>query len=86
MSKVAMLIEKGYQEAEALVPYYRLLEAGYEVDVVGSESGVVYLSKQGYPLKSDLAADEAQAKTTLDLLSRAVERLILCAPSRVWYG
>ncbi len=86
MSKVAMLIEKGYQEAEALVPYYRLLEAGYEVDVVGSESGVVYLSKQGYPLKSDLAADEAQEKTTLDLLSQAVERLILCAPSRVWYG
>ena len=44
MSKVAMLIEKGYQEAEALVPYYRLLEAGYEVDVVGTESGIVYLS------------------------------------------
>ena len=68
MSKVAMLIEKGYQEAEALVPYYRLLEAGYEVDVVGSESGVVYLSKQGYSLKSDLAADEAQAKNYIGLV------------------
>ena len=38
MSKVAMLIEKSYQEAEALVPYYRLLEAGYEVDLIGTEA------------------------------------------------
>ena len=68
MSKVAMLIEKSYQEAEALVPYYRLLEAGYEVDVVGSESGVMYPSKLGYPLKSDLSADEARAEDYIGLI------------------
>ena len=48
MSKVAMLIEKSYQEAEALVPYYRLLEAGYEVDLIGTEAGVVYPSTVSY--------------------------------------
>ena len=68
MSKVAMLIENAYQEAEALVPYYRLQEAGYEVDVIGPESGVVYRSKQGYPLKSDLSADEARAENYIGLV------------------
>ena len=68
MSKVAMLIEKSYQEAEALVPYYRLLEAGYEVDLIGTEAGVVYPSKQGYPLKSDLSAAEARAEDYIGLI------------------
>lgn len=61
MPRVALLIENGYQVAEALVPYYRLQEAGYEVDVIGPGSEVAYSSKEGYPLKSDFAADEVKA-------------------------
>ncbi len=60
MAKVALLIEDMYQEAEALVPYYRLQEAGFEVDVVGPEVRV-YKSKLGYPLKATVAAADARA-------------------------
>ncbi len=60
MTKVALLIEDMYQEAEALVPYYRLQEAGFQVDVVGPEVRV-YSSKHGYPLKATVASKDARA-------------------------
>lgn len=60
MAKVALLIEDMYQEVEALVPYYRLQEAGFQVDVVGPEVKV-YKSKLGYPLKATVAAADARA-------------------------
>ncbi len=61
MAKIALLIEDLFQEAEALVPYYRLQEAGFQVEVVGPQAGRVYTSKHGYPLKADVAAAEARA-------------------------
>ncbi len=61
MRKVALLIENMYQEAEALVPYYRLQEAGFMVDVVGPEIRT-YTSKLGYPMQANVAAADAQAK------------------------
>ena len=60
MTKVALLIEDMYQEVEALVPYYRLQEAGFQVDVIGPEAKV-YKSKLGYPLKATVAAADAKA-------------------------
>jgi protease I len=35
--KIAILIDDGYEDSEFIYPYYRLLEAGVEVDVVGQE-------------------------------------------------
>ena len=61
MAKVALLIEDMYEDTEALVPYYRLQEAGFEVDVVGPEVKV-YTSKHGYPLKANVAAKDARAE------------------------
>ncbi len=61
MAKVALLIEDLYEDTEALVPYYRLQEAGFEVDVVGPEVKV-YTSKHGYPLKANVAAKDARAQ------------------------
>ncbi|MFQ6058111.1 MAG: type 1 glutamine amidotransferase domain-containing protein [Anaerolineae bacterium] len=58
MAKVLMLIDSEFQDAEALIPYYRMKEAGYRVDLVGPEAGVTYKGKYGYPLTSDLAAAE----------------------------
>ncbi len=60
MTKVALLIEDLFHEAEGLVPYYRLQEAGFQVDVVGPEAKV-YTSKLGYPLKANVAAADARA-------------------------
>lgn len=59
MPKVALLIEDLYEDTEALVPYYRLQEAGFEVDVIGPEAKL-YTSKHGYPLKANVAAKDAR--------------------------
>lgn len=60
MKKVALLIEKMCQEAEALVPYYRLQEAGFQVNVVAPEAKT-YTTERGYPLTADVAAADARA-------------------------
>jgi protease I len=60
--RVAVLAENIYEDLEAWYPILRLREAGAEVVVIGPEKGVVYTSKHGYPLKSDMASDKARAK------------------------
>jgi protease I len=37
--KVACLLATGYEDSEFRIPYDRLLEAGYRVDVIGVEAG-----------------------------------------------
>jgi protease I len=59
--KVAILAENLYEDQELWYPYYRLLEAGAEVRIVGPRKGG-YESKHGYPVKADLGAEEALAE------------------------
>ncbi len=59
--KIAVLVENLYQELELWYPYYRLREAGAEVVLVGPKADVTYLSKHGYPAKSERAAHEVRA-------------------------
>ena len=40
--KIAILVENYFEGVELLYPYYRLKEAGYEVDVVGPKADEVY--------------------------------------------
>jgi protease I len=47
--RVAILVDQLYQEMEVWYPYYRLIEEGAEVDLVGAEAGKAYPSKTGYP-------------------------------------
>lgn len=54
--KVLLLIEDGFRDEEAIYPYYRLIEAGYDVKIVGPEAGKEYKGKFGFPFKSDLSA------------------------------
>jgi protease I len=58
--RVAVLAEDLYEDPELWYPYYRLLEAGAEVTVVGPEAKV-YASKHGYPVTADVAASEVSA-------------------------
>lgn len=60
MAKVLLLIESNFEDMEAMYPYYRLLEAGFSIDVAGTQRGVEYKGKYGYPLISDLAAEEVE--------------------------
>jgi protease I len=48
----------GFEESELLVPYYRLLEEGFEVDVASLRRGTIH-GKHGYPMRANLSLREA---------------------------
>jgi protease I len=50
--RVAVLIAELFDEAELLVPYYRLLEAGHEAVLVGARVEE-YRGKHGYPKRAE---------------------------------
>ncbi len=58
--KIVVLAEDIYEDMELLYPYYRLLEAGAEVTIVGPEAKT-YTSKHGYPVKAEKAARDVRA-------------------------
>lgn len=62
MKKIAILIEDLFNERELIYPYYRLLEAGYEVHLVGPKKDAVYISKSGLTEKSTHASNEISAE------------------------
>jgi protease I len=51
MADVLILVEEGYEEFELWVPYYRFLEAGLSVEIVGKEKGKAYAGKHGAAIK-----------------------------------
>ncbi|MEA2016245.1 MAG: type 1 glutamine amidotransferase domain-containing protein [Actinomycetota bacterium] len=57
---VLIMIENGYRDEEAIYPYYRFMESGYDVKVVGPEKNKEYRGKYGTTLKSDLLPDEVE--------------------------
>lgn len=59
--RVAVLVEKLYEDLELWYPVLRLREAGCEVTIVGPKAGESYSSKHGYPAKSDKAASDVTA-------------------------
>lgn len=60
--RVAILAEDLYEDPELWYPYYRLQEAGAEVQVVGSGRKDSFQSKHGYPVKVDLSIADARAE------------------------
>jgi protease I len=61
MARVAILVEKIYEDLELQYPKYRLKEAGHTVDVIGPKAGETYVGKHGYPQKAELSAADAKA-------------------------
>ena len=59
--KIAILVDQLYQEMEVWYPLFRFQEAGATVVTVGAKAGETYLSKLGYPVKSQLSYDDADA-------------------------
>lgn len=59
--KIACLIENIYEDLEAWYPILRFREAGYTVDIIGPEKGVVYTSKHGYAAQSTHSIDDVKA-------------------------
>jgi protease I len=59
--RIAVLAEDNYQELELWYPVLRMREAGAEVSVVGMPGVETYHSKNGYPVRVDVAADAVTA-------------------------
>ncbi len=59
--RIAILVEKFYEDQELWYPYYRLKEEGVRVDLIGPEKGKTYESKHGYPAVAELAIGKARA-------------------------
>jgi protease I len=59
--RVAVLVEKLYEDLELWYPVLRLREAGAKVSIVGPKAGETYLSKHGYPAKSEVSAADVTA-------------------------
>jgi len=68
MKKLAILIENLYDEKEFVFPYYRLLEEGYQVDILGTKKNTTYKGKHGLPFQSDLSTEEANPNDYLGLI------------------
>ena len=62
MKRIAILIEDLFNERELIYPYYRLLEEGYEVHLVGPKKDTVYTAKSGLTEKSTHASNEIRAE------------------------
>jgi len=59
--KIAIMVDEMYQTLEVWYPYYRLKEAGFEVNFVADEAKKEYHSKEGYPCVSDISVKQANA-------------------------
>ena len=66
--KVVILIEDQFEDIEAVYPYYRLTEQGYDVEVVGPQGGVEYRGKHGMILKTDKSSREADIDGVVALI------------------
>jgi len=60
--KIAVLVDDIYQEMEVWYPYYRLIEAGAEVVVIGAKAGATYTSKHGYPVVASKSYDDVKVE------------------------
>jgi len=56
-SRIAVLVEDGYQELELWYPYYRLIEAGFQPVLVGPEVRS-YRGKHGYEASAMVSVSE----------------------------
>lgn len=59
--KIAIMVDQMYQVLEVWLPYYRLKEAGLQVNFIAAEATKEYHSKDGYPCISEIAAKNAKA-------------------------
>ena len=59
--KIALFVEDIYNDQEFWYPYYRMLEAGFDVIIVGTGRQDSFNSKYGMPVKPDITADKVNA-------------------------
>lgn len=61
MKRVAVLVADLFEDVELWYPYYRLIEGGYDADLVGCEAGQEHHGKRGTTAKVQTAAGDVSA-------------------------
>ncbi|MDX1691795.1 MAG: type 1 glutamine amidotransferase domain-containing protein [Acidimicrobiia bacterium] len=56
---IAVLTAPLFEDVELWYPYYRLIEAGYDVELVGADADTEYAGKRGTTVRSTMAARDA---------------------------
>ncbi|MFC2159338.1 type 1 glutamine amidotransferase domain-containing protein [Actinomycetota bacterium] len=56
-NEVIILAEDGFRDEEIIYPYYRFIEAGFKVKIVGPEANKEYKGKFGLSIKSNTTPD-----------------------------
>jgi protease I len=59
--RIAILTADLYEDVELLYPYYRLLEAGHRVDLVGCDPDTEHRGKRGTTIRTTAGAASVQA-------------------------
>jgi protease I len=59
--RVAILAEDLYEDVELWYPYYRLIESGATVTIVGSGRADTFKGKHGLPVKADVSIDDVSS-------------------------
>ncbi len=59
--RLLMFVGDIYEDLEVWYPKLRMIEAGAEVVLAGSEAHFTYTGKNGYPCKSDAAINDVKA-------------------------
>ncbi len=62
MKKVAILVERDFQDLEVFYPYYRLKEEGFDVHILGTGSAQTYYGKYGISIHVDANVADCDAK------------------------
>lgn len=60
MVRAVIITGPGFQDEEVVYPYYRLLEAGYKVEIAAKDGEVVY-GKYGVPARTTMATTDLNA-------------------------
>lgn len=59
--KIALFVEEIYNDLEFWYPYYRMIEAGYDVVIVGTGRQDTFSSKYGISVKPNINADKVNS-------------------------
>jgi protease I len=67
-NKIIVFIEDNFRDEELVYPYYRFIEAGYDVKLVGPEAKKTYTGKFGLPMRSDLTPGQVDLDETAAII------------------
>ncbi|MGB6681600.1 MAG: type 1 glutamine amidotransferase domain-containing protein [Candidatus Bathyarchaeia archaeon] len=59
MKKILIMVGDDFEDSEFFYPYYRMMEEGYEVEVIASEAREIYCGKYGITIQSDVSPESA---------------------------